>query len=304
MPLFSVIIPSYNRRQLLQEALASVWQQTCTDFEVIVIDDGSSDGTWDYLQSLGSSIIALRQDNRGPGAARNKGVEAAGGRYIAFLDSDDLWFPWTLEVFRKAFASSAEVSLVAGSQLVGELFDDIADKQQFVNYSCLFAAVGAMLPLGGTPSVAIEKRIFHEAGGFSSDNLNSEDIHLWLRLGMAPGFVRIESPPLFMYRMHDANITFNVARNICGLGMLMAKERAGDYPGGKQYRRVRLRVITAMFRSASFQLLACGDEAAAWRLYVQSLQWQLEQRRCRYVLGFPIMAMFARFVRCVRGSHG
>src|SRR5882762_3330329 len=98
--MFSVIIPSYNRAILLRSAIESVLSQRNRDFEIIVVDDGSSDGTLDYLKSLGAKITTVRQPNRGPGAARNLGARDATGTYLAFLDSDDLWFPWTLEAYR------------------------------------------------------------------------------------------------------------------------------------------------------------------------------------------------------------
>src|SRR5215470_7796162 len=100
MPLFSVVIPSFNRVAFLATALNSIFTQRFTDFEIIVVDDGSTDATMDYLQSLEDRIEVFRQPNQGPGAARNRGARQAGGAYLAFLDSDDLWFPWTLEVYR------------------------------------------------------------------------------------------------------------------------------------------------------------------------------------------------------------
>jgi len=105
MHLFSVIIPTHNRLDLLRGALASVWQQSYNDCELIVVDDGSADGTWDALQVLGTRVCARRQNNAGPGAARNLGAKNATGDYFAFLDSDDLWFPWTLETYRQIIQS-------------------------------------------------------------------------------------------------------------------------------------------------------------------------------------------------------
>src|SRR4051794_5139151 len=101
---FSVIIPTYNRLQLLKEALDSVWRQTFTDYEVIVVDDGSTDGTRDYLESLGDKLRFFVQPRRGPGAARNLAAQHANGEYLAFLDSDDLWFPWTLATFAEVIS--------------------------------------------------------------------------------------------------------------------------------------------------------------------------------------------------------
>jgi glycosyltransferase involved in cell wall biosynthesis len=94
--LFSVIIPTYNRAALLCTALDSVFAQTFTDYEVIVVDDGSTDGTAAMVASYGGRVRYFQQQNKGPGAARNLGAQHATGEYLAFLDSDDLWFPWTL----------------------------------------------------------------------------------------------------------------------------------------------------------------------------------------------------------------
>ena len=100
--LFSVVIPTYNRAQLLRGTLESVWRQHFADFETIVVDDGSTDQTQEYLCTLGDKVQVIRQENCGPGAARNAGARAARGDYVALLDSDDLWFPWTLNVFANA----------------------------------------------------------------------------------------------------------------------------------------------------------------------------------------------------------
>src|ERR1700751_565412 len=98
-PSFSIIIPTFNRAGLLQQALESVAQQTFRDFETLVVDDGSTDVTPQVAASFGARL--LRQENRGPGAARNLGIQHARGNYIAFLDSDDQWLPWTLETYHR-----------------------------------------------------------------------------------------------------------------------------------------------------------------------------------------------------------
>src|SRR5258708_25538717 len=93
MPLFSIIVPTFNRAALLRSTLESVFAQQVEEFELIVVDDGSTDGTVNYLQSLGKRIQFLQQTNRGAGPAPNFGARYAQGRYLAFLDSDDLWLP-------------------------------------------------------------------------------------------------------------------------------------------------------------------------------------------------------------------
>src|SRR5262245_42788481 len=93
---FSVVIPTYNRLEFLISAIESVERQTYKSFEIIVVDDGSTDDTLAHLSALGDRVTLLRQMRKGPGAARNMGARHASGAYVAFLDSDDLWLPWSL----------------------------------------------------------------------------------------------------------------------------------------------------------------------------------------------------------------
>src|SRR5581483_4609036 len=101
MPLFSVIIPVFNRAAHLKAALASVLAQTEQDFEVLVVDDGSTDNPAEVAQSFADPRIRLiRQENRGGGPARNTGIDAARGRFVALLDSDDVFLPDHLSAMR------------------------------------------------------------------------------------------------------------------------------------------------------------------------------------------------------------
>src|SRR5215510_6541262 len=115
MPFFSVIIPTFNRADLLASTLESVFAQRCKEFEVIVVDDGSTDGTINYLKSLRKHVSVYQQSNRGAGAARNLGVRYAKGKYLAFLDSDDVWFPWTSEVYSDVIREHRHPSFIAGT---------------------------------------------------------------------------------------------------------------------------------------------------------------------------------------------
>src|SRR5437868_3791234 len=117
MPLLSVIIPTYNRSGLLREALATVRAQACADYEVIVVDDGSTDDTADVLARFGEGeppgrFRVLRQANAGQGAARNLGIAEARGEYCAFLDSDDRFFPWTLAIVAAAIEENGRPSVL------------------------------------------------------------------------------------------------------------------------------------------------------------------------------------------------
>ena len=98
MPKVSVIIPTYQRSHLVGQAIESVLAQTYCDYEIIVVNDGSTDNTGEILAQYGDRIVAIHQENRGLPAARHAGIRVAQGQYIAFLDDDDLWEPQKLEV--------------------------------------------------------------------------------------------------------------------------------------------------------------------------------------------------------------
>jgi glycosyltransferase involved in cell wall biosynthesis len=120
-PLISIIIPTYNAEPYIGETLDSVLSQTYPRREIIVVDDGSTDRTPQCLEAYSSTIRYLRQENAGAGAARNAGLKAASGDYIAFLDADDLWLPEKLEVQLEVAKKHPESGLIACD---GVRFDD------------------------------------------------------------------------------------------------------------------------------------------------------------------------------------
>ena len=113
-PLVSVIIPAYNSGPYLDTAIASVLSQTYGRMELIVVDDGSTDGTADRVMCYGSSVALIRQQRRGHPAARNTGIRAASGEFLAFLDHDDLWTPHKLRVQIDCCAQDPQLDLVFG----------------------------------------------------------------------------------------------------------------------------------------------------------------------------------------------
>src|SRR5262245_27326295 len=97
MPRVSVIIPTFNRADLIGETVESVLSQTFDDFEIIIVDDGSTDSTKEVIRRFDGPINYLYQENRGLSCARNRGFDASSGDYVCFLDSDDVWNPRMLE---------------------------------------------------------------------------------------------------------------------------------------------------------------------------------------------------------------
>jgi glycosyltransferase involved in cell wall biosynthesis len=104
-PVVSVVIPAFNAARYLGEALDSVFGQTLTDLELVVVDDGSTDETPQVVQGYGSRVRYVRQPNAGVASARNRGVAESSGRYVAFLDADDVWLPGKLERQLEALAA-------------------------------------------------------------------------------------------------------------------------------------------------------------------------------------------------------
>jgi glycosyltransferase involved in cell wall biosynthesis len=127
-PRFSVVIPVYNRAKFLRQAIDSVLSQTFTDYEAIAVDDGSTDASPEILNSYGSRIKVVRQENQGPEIARNTAVALAEGEYIAFLDSDDFFFPHTLECYDRVIQEFDSPPMIVGAELYFRDGQDISKK--------------------------------------------------------------------------------------------------------------------------------------------------------------------------------
>lgn len=291
--LFSVIIPTFNRRQLLQQALASVWKQDITGFEIIVIDDGSTDGTLEYLRGL-SGLRVICQPNRGPGAARNAGAEIAQGEYLAFLDSDDLWLPWTLGTFAQLIkAHQSPAILSACLRAFDEGFDigDTPEAARAVTYADYFAG-GIDGYYVGSNMAVLRRDLFWKAGGFSTLGLNAEDHDLILRMGTEPGFVQILAPITLGWRQHGASETKDLGKTFRGVRHLIQQERRGVYPGGRARSNERRDIIARHVRAAALTCLKNGLHREAWSLYSSTFQWHVKLRRWKFISGFPAKAVF------------
>lgn len=137
LPLVSVILPTYNRAQFLPEAIQSICQQHWANWELIIVDDGSTDETAELLPKLtgdiGQPVRAIRQENQGAYAARNTGLDHARGKFIAFFDSDDLWLPHHLLACVEALEANGDVDWAYGAS---RLID--ADTQDVISENCFY----------------------------------------------------------------------------------------------------------------------------------------------------------------------
>jgi GT2 family glycosyltransferase len=293
---FSVIIPTFNRLLLLKEALNSVWRQRFTDYEVIVVDDGSTDGTLEYLEALKTRITCLSQSNQGPGAARNLGARHAKAEYLAFFDSDDMWFPWTLACFAALiarhgrptilsaklveFSSESELAVVTETHLNADVFADYLVSHRTGYF------VGAGMSV-------LRRSAFLETGGYTDRRTNAEDHDLILRMGTARGFVQVTSPITLGWRRHCGNATNDLRDTLQGCLYLIAQERRGMYPGGPTLARARRDIITSHARPLALGCLRQGLQRHAWTLYRMTFVWNLALGRWKYLAGFPLNALWS-----------
>jgi glycosyltransferase involved in cell wall biosynthesis len=189
-PEVTVVIPVYNGGRTIRAALSSVFAQTYRDFEVIVVDDGSTDDTSESVSFSGGAVIYLSQANGGPGRARNTALARASGRFIAFLDADDIWFPRKLELQVAYFKEFPQAGLVHTGTLFSaapavtraEGFDGPAATGHAPPTN-QFAAIFHGDPDVNTLTVMIRREVIADVGPFDERReLHVEDWDLWLRI--------------------------------------------------------------------------------------------------------------------------
>lgn len=195
MPVVSVVIPTHDRRALVREAVESALAQASADFEVIVVDDGSADGTAESLErEFGGRIRLLAQPNRGVSAARNRGVAACRGEYVAFLDSDDLWRPRKLAAQLRWFGDNPSASICQTEEIWirGNVRVNPCRHHAKPEGDVFVASLERCLI---SPSAAMLRRdVLEQAGGFDENLPACEDYDLWLRLARAHSFGLVREP--------------------------------------------------------------------------------------------------------------
>lgn len=203
MPKVSVIIPTYNREEFICETIQSVLDQTYKDFEIIVVDDGSTDNTKKKLEIFGSKIKLIEQKNSERAVARNNGVKNSSGNYIAFLDSDDIWVKDKLEKQVDILDSNKDIILVYGqSHRINEKREKIKTaKRQLEGYSGNIFEELLMRNFITSPTPMIRREYFEMTTGFQTKYIPYEDWEFWLRFSLLGKFYFI-AKPLSYYRIH------------------------------------------------------------------------------------------------------
>lgn len=248
MPRVSVIIPAYNAEAYLPETLASVEAQSYRDWEVVVADDGSTDGTVDAAQAVGQHIRVLRgTSNEGPAAARNRALQVASGELLAFLDADDLWLSDYLDRLVRLYDESLTRVVRPGvvtcdARLLGPdgfLPETYADLMGFPGEVTLTRMLVSSPIYGGALA---PRALVDEAGGFCPDLFGTEDYDLWLRLVELGYGVVAARDALAIYRLRPASVSANLPRMARSLQLTYrrALERGRLTP---RQRRIALRQL-------------------------------------------------------------
>jgi len=200
-PFVSVIIPTFNRLNLLKQTVTSVKNQTFRDFEIIIVDDGSSDGTWEWLEPQ-PDIRILRQQNSGIALSRNNGAAIAQGEWLAFLDHDDLWAKEKLAVQAAFVKKNPDVALVAAKHVrLGEKY--CPPRRVIWTKGDLFVKAFCESFIH-TSSVMIRKDIFDKIGGFSPRYRFADEFDVWLKITRDYNIAYVNQPLVFI-RLYEAN---------------------------------------------------------------------------------------------------
>ena len=201
MPQFSIIMPLYNKAPYVRKAVESIVGQTYKDWDLMVVDDGSTDGGGDIVASFNDSRISLiRQENAGVGAARNRGVAESSATYICFLDADDWWEPTFLEemaglVERHPYAGIYGTSYYIvknGKKRIAPIGVEDGFVEGEINYCQVYAKTLCM-PLTSI-SIAMPREVFNDSGGFPATIKLGEDFILWIHLSLKHKVVFLNKP--------------------------------------------------------------------------------------------------------------
>lgn len=284
MPLISVIIPAYNSEQTIREAIESVLKQSFSDFELIVINDGSSDSTFEIASSIQDSRIKVfSYPNAGGAVSRNRGFSHSSGEFIAFLDADDLWKPDKLEAQLKALQANSQAAVAySWLDVIDEAGNFLREGNHRTENGNIFAKLFLIPFVESGSNPLIRRQAFIDVNGFDESLPASQDYDLYLRLAARYNFVAIPSPQV-LYRISSNSMSANVKRQEAT--SLLVRERAFQEspkplpPELKQYS------IANFYKDIMFRLLNMtpkrqrGVEAARFLWYAVKYDPVLVQRR-------------------------
>ena len=203
----SVVIPTYNRRQTIGRSIDSILNQTLFPSEIIVVDDGSTDGTSDYIQSNFPSIRLLQQSNKGVSSARNMGIRSSNSDWVALLDSDDEWFPKKLEKQVMTLSQNLDIKFCHTEEIWirnGVRVNQMKKHQKYGGH--IFNKCLDMCRISPS-SVLFDRSILYDVGYFDKDQKVCEDYDLWLRITAKYPVLYIDESLIKKYGGHEDQLS-------------------------------------------------------------------------------------------------
>lgn len=289
-PLISVVVPSYNSARFLPETLASIFAQDGARYEVILVDDGSTDDTTAVLEPYRSRLNYVRQENfGGPSRPRNVGVAAARGELVAVFDSDDVMLPEKLAAATAAFREWPELDLiftdfstvgVDGEVLRESSLERYRDFRRYLQpapsplagylsgrelYSALLVA-----NFIGTSSVVVRRQTLLEAGGFDESLKNSDDRDMWFKLALAGKCFGFLDRICHHYRWRPGNVTQRGARRFPAVLQVLRRQR--PHVQGRRERRLLEKRIQSVLLGYAWGMRQEGNLEEALDVYRQALR--------------------------------
>jgi glycosyltransferase involved in cell wall biosynthesis len=235
-PRFSIIITFYNQRNFIKDAVDSALALRNTRLEIIVVDDASTDGSQEILKQYSDAVqLVCLETNQGACAARDRGASLATGDYLVFLDGDDAFLPWAVDVYERiVHAKQPKMILATMSWFEGTLpvvLPGAAPQEiEVVDYSDYLRRDR---PFGNSASaLVIAREAFEGVNGWLASVFPMEDQDFALRLGASGRTIQILAPSTILHRAHANNTINNVTACIIGVDNLLRQERLGHYPGG------------------------------------------------------------------------
>lgn len=294
-PRISIIMPLYNRAWCIEACLESIGLGR-EGAELVIVDDGSTDDSVATVRrtvarlGVTDRVTLIEQQNAGPSAARNRAAQAAAGEWLVFLDSDDLWLPWTLSVVLDVLASASmdvELAFLAGRNFSDPI--ELADLSQGRTVSILHENFVATVQHNlssryGACNAAIRRQIFLDMGGFEPSLRCAEDTDLFLRV---PGRVLFIAAPVLaaLRRSGHESLTGNAVEVARGYQWMVGHEPTGRYAGDRVLVRSFLAGSCAYSIRAAF---AAGHPGLAYRLYFRNIRRLYDARTRKYVLRLPL----------------
>ena len=289
-PLISIIMPVYNGETFIQEAIDSVFAQSINDFELIVVDDGSTDATLTILETYGNRLTVLRQQNSGHAAARNAAAKISRGQWIAMIDADDLWHPEKLAQ-QLAVAGDADVIYTAALN-----FEDSSrvDNTTFADGNCHNGDVFDQLVLDNFithSSILMKRDAFLKSGGYDESLKTTCDWDLWLRMSASGCRFHGTPAPLTHYRWRATSNSRNHDRT-CRDRLNVLANALGSPRARRTSILVRQKAIARVWQTSAW-FVAEKDDRKALNWYLRSVLhrpysirgWKEVTRCCLHLCG-------------------